>query len=305
MMNLGLNTIHTCNAGLSALLPTLLGPVALLASSPSASASTMVYARAVSTVEGGDSVAQSAPSGSVADVYIGDADTGAAATGRTAASFGVLHAFGTTSMTSAGSFASRFTTSTAAFQDDFLIDAPGLTGTAGTVRVRFTIDGSLSAVGNGTPVSNESALLNSTWAQAEYGFGVGIGLSTTTKSQRLYGDGRQTGTPFLGIEQEVVLGFTYGTLLTDVTLRIGALNSAAAQFTNYTSQTTADLEHTATWGGFAEVRDANGDLVTNYTFSSTSGTNYVTAVPEPGTISLFLAGSCALGFARRRPSGRA
>jgi hypothetical protein len=304
-MHLNSNTNRPFHAGFSALLPAFASAAMLFGAPESASASTLVYARAVSTVTGGDSTEQTAPSGSVSDTYLGDADDGASAVVRATASFGELHAYATTAMTSGSSLSSRFTSSIAAFQDDFLFTAPGVAaGTAGTVRVRFTIDGSLAAAGYGTPTSNTSIFLNSTWAQAEYGFGVGIGLSTTSKSHRLYGDGRQTGTPFLGIEQEAVLNFTFGTWLTDVTLRIGAINSAAAQFTAYTSQTTSDMEHTATWGGFVEVRDANGNLVNDYAFSSTSGTNYVAPVPEPGTMGLFLASAGALGLARRRRGAR-
>jgi len=296
--------LRTICARFSALLLPFLGPVLPFVSPQSASAATLVYAKASSTVTGGDSTEQSASFGTVSDVYIGNTDIGATAEGRAVSSFGVLRAYGTTSLASGGSFSSRFTTSTSAFQDDWLIDAPGLTGTAGKVRVRFTVDGDLYAVGIGTPTSSASAFLNNTWAQAEYGFGIGLDFNTTTKSQRVYGDGRVTGTPFLGIEQEFVLDFTYGTWLTDVTLRIGALSAVTAQFTNYTSETTADLENTAVWGGFADVRDSNGDLVTNYTFSSASGTNYVVAAPEPGrTLLLFAASSyalCAIRVRRRK-----
>ncbi|MGB8169214.1 MAG: hypothetical protein WCF18_17080 [Chthoniobacteraceae bacterium] len=280
------------------LFSTLLGLVALLGSSPLASASSEVYARSTSTVGTGDSDAQSAPSGSVSDSYA-DADTQATAIGRSAAAFGVLRTFADTNLPVGSSLSSRFTTSIAAFKDDFLFDAPGLTGTTGSVTVRFTIDGSLNSVANGT--SPSSAYANNTWAQAQYGFGVGIGYGTNTKTYRVFADGHTTGTPFLGIQQEAILTFTYGVPLTDVTLQVGALNAVAAQFSNYTSRSTADLEHTALWGGFAEVRDAGGAPVTNYTFSSASGLNYVVPVPEPATTSLFLLSGLVLSVTRPRP----
>ncbi len=292
-------SVYSCTA----LFTGLLGVAALLDSAPSASASPEVYARATSTVIGhGDSLPQTATSGSVSDFYVGDDDIGATSQVQASASFASLQAYATTAMTSGSSASSRFSTSNAAFKDDFFIDKLGLTGTAGTVKVRFTISGTVSALASGTPSGNASVLMNSTYAHAQYGFGIGIGYGDTSATYRLYGDGHTTGTPFLGIQQEVVLGFTFGTLLSDVTLNISGSNAAAARFTEYTSETTTNL--TTSWGGFVEVRDSGGNLVTGYTSTSTSGANYAAPVPEPGAVSLLLVSGLAFGAvrSRRRPA---
>lgn len=254
---------------------------------------------------GSETPAQTAASGSVSDSDSGPGDFGEPRYGdnTATATFGMLHAssmMGTTARSSSSTYAA-FGTSTASFTDDFLFFSPELNGTAGTVKVQFTIDGTLSITTTGTP--NHSSASNSTYAQASYAFGVGIDASTTTATQRLRYDGTTSGTAFLGVTQEFILPFTFGDWTNDVTLRITTAAAAASQGSFYTSETTADLSHTATWGGFVEVRDANGNLVTNYSFSSASGVNYAQAVPEPGSASLLLLAAVSL-LARRRAQRR-
>ena len=64
------------------------------------------------------------------------------------------------------------------------------------------------------------------------------------------------------------------------------------------------MGHTAYWGGFTEVTDSEGDPVTNYTASSQSGTNYVSAIPEPTAVTSVLAGAFVLAFGRRLRGAR-
>jgi len=71
---------------------------------------------------------------------------------------------------------------------------------------------------------------------------------------------------------------------------------------------TGDVAHTLTWGGFTEVRDAQGDLVTDYTVTSDSGTDWSKPVPETGTVLLMGAGIVGLAMRNRgvrgaRPGG--
>ena len=67
---------------------------------------------------------------------------------------------------------------------------------------------------------------------------------------------------------------------------------------------TLDAAHSAYWGGFRSVMDANGDAVA-YTPAPGSqadwSKSYIPlAVPEPNAYLLVLAGLCAVGFALRR-----
>lgn len=237
-----------------------------------------------------------ATTGSVSDQDIFDSESEHTESSSTA-SFGVLHAYSAAAVTPEAFNIATF--GSASFRDDWMIDAPTLSGTAGTVTVRFMIAGTLSAVTQGTP--NYSFQTNSTYAQASYIFGANNPTSAT-KTQRLYGNGTTFGDSFLGIEQTFVLNFTFGQLLEDVKLQIST-GASASGFAGFSSSVAADLSHTATWGGFAEVRDASNNLVTTYSFSSGSGVDYtqpVQAVPEPGTAALLAAGSLLFTIIRRR-----
>lgn len=262
-------------------------------------ASPLVSATANAPYIGNSSSTQTSSSGDVAAVVAGPSEYGdrygdASAFG----SFGVLRASSTIGVPPRGSsFYQAFSSSEASFRDDFLIDAPGLTGTQGSVTVRFTIDGSLSVGTNGTP--SYSTPGNVTYARAGYTFGVNPNTGDTY-TQRTNWDGSSSGTQFLGVEQVHTLYFTYGTVLENVTLRISTTTSAAGEYYSYYSSSAADLSHTAIWGGFGEVRDAGGNLVTNYSFTSGSGTDYTQAVPEPGTSLLAGVGLAFALFRRHR-----
>lgn len=288
--NLPLGTLSRLSA--------LLGLAACLAQQESAVGAPLVSANAEAAYLGSETPAQTASSGTVADADSGpgDFDEPRYGTNTASAAFGSLTAssnIGVSARASSFPYAA-FGTSTTSFTDDWLINSPGLTGTAGTLTVSFRIDGTLLVDKNGTPVY--SASTSSTYAQATYAFGVGLAPSDTTGSQRLRYDGTTSGTPFLGVWQQSTLNFVYGTSLNDVTLRITTAAAAAGEASTYLSSTTANAS--ATWGGFTEVRDSGGNLVTDYSFSSGSGTSYVQPVPEPATASLLLL--AAAGFAGRR-----
>jgi len=266
-------------------------------------AAPLVTANAEAAYLGSETPAQTATSGSVMDVDSGNGEFGEPRSGDNMAfgSFGVLRASSSVSVLprSSSSPYAAFGTSTASFQDDFLIDAPGLTGTAGTVTVRFTIDGSLSLEKYGSAAY--SASQSSTYAQATYAIGVGIGATDVTASQRLRYDGSTSGTPFLGVEQQYVLNFIFGTTVNDFTLRITTSAAAAGEGSTYLSTATADLSHTAVWGGFVEVRDSNNNVVNGYSFSSSSGADFTQPIPEPTSATLVaLAGTALLGRRRLR-----
>jgi hypothetical protein len=234
-----------------------------------------------------------AESGSVS-YYADDSNPNETITRTAFASFGILRA-SSTSISNPNAFTPASITS-ASFLDDWTIDASGLSGTAGTVTVSFTIDGSLISVPYGTPTYGYQA--NATYAEARYIFGANNPTSNT-KAQKHYGNGSISGQTFLGIEQTQVLNFTFGQAIEDVKFEIMTIASSAGGY-GYSSESTADLSHTAVWGGFVEVRDSNGNLVGDYSFSSASGTDFTQPIPEPGACTLLVLSGMAFNFLRPR-----
>lgn len=72
-----------------------------------------------------------------------------------------------------------------------------------------------------------------------------------------------------------------------------------------------DAAHSLYWSGIISVTDSNGRVVTRYSLTSDSGTDWtrnfratVTPAPEPISALLMLAGLGALGLHRRRLMAR-
>lgn len=67
-----------------------------------------------------------------------------------------------------------------------------------------------------------------------------------------------------------------------------------------------DLGHSLYWAGISELRDANGNLITDYSLVSGSGVDYrnslvpTSTVPVPASIWLFLSGLLAFGFTNKQ-----
>ncbi|HVN40722.1 MAG TPA: PEP-CTERM sorting domain-containing protein [Myxococcota bacterium] len=189
---------------------------------------------------------------------------------------------------------------TAEFSDQFTIMAPGLAGTTGTLTVAFGLASFVNVDGGvGSGCSGAS----------QVGYGINASLtggghgqliqSGTWTDYPCFGTHTFTGTPpgSFSFTGTVFFGAPAG-----LTVILSA-NSNESWLDTFSGAATAegDFAHTLTWGGFTQVRDANGNLVTNYTLTSDSGTDWSkpVAVPEPATISLVATGLVALGARRR------
>ena len=90
-----------------------------------------------------------------------------------------------------------------------------------------------------------------------------------------------------------------------VSVMLSGLAQAYGPVNGGTVLANVDAYGTLTWGGFTEVRDSNGSLVTDYTVLSDSGVNWAlpvqapTPVPEPGTALMLLASLLGLIGVRR------
>ena len=61
-----------------------------------------------------------------------------------------------------------------------------------------------------------------------------------------------------------------------------------------------DFSHTLAWQGMGVLKDSEGNPIEGFTVESESGTDWLTAVPEPGTYALLTGLACIGGAARRR-----
>lgn len=239
---------------------------------------------------------ETAPGGSISQTHVGSGPRGDNR-GYAEASFGVLRLFGEAHSLTGSSPSVVYGAGYAYWRDDFLISSPTLNGQTGHVTLSLQIDGDLTGSGNepSTQTSNRSNVI------AGYTFSQD-GSTIGTGSQIYYVNNGQTfGTPFLNQTQTFTVNFTFGTPF-EMQLSVSA--GATSYSTGTTAvNTRADLSHTATWGGFSSVTDAQGNPAA-YSFSTTSGTDFSQPViPEPGACALMLAtaaGALAHIVRRRR-----
>lgn len=109
---------------------------------------------------------------------------------------------------------------------------------------------------------------------------------------------------YIGDPPSVRIGDTVGFFFgQEVELAVALRTSADAQIFDFGSvESSANFIGTLAWGGFSEVRDAQGALIPASAFQvvSDSGTDWARAVPEPSTGLLLAAGFVALAETRRR-----
>jgi hypothetical protein len=213
---------------------------------------------------------KTAASGPLESARAGSGDNGSG-TARAFADFGVLKLFAESHAANTGSmFGLMQTGGQASFQDTVSIDAPGKTGSSGTLVVQFTVDGTLTCSAGGWDGSRESQ------TDAEFVL-TAAGWTILQAEYIVYFDGRSSGTAFLGKVQTATINFIFGTPF-DLKLYI---STAASAYTFRGADAIGDLENTATWGGFVSVKDSNGAEVSDYTATSVSGANYVAAITPP------------------------
>lgn len=273
----------------------------VLASRASAGADVLLSAGSFSNL-GSNSGTSTATSGSVARAA-GGTSGNISSSARSYATFGILKTYASASA-AVSNGNSTYGINQTFFQDDFLFNAPGKTGTQGTVEMKFTVFGSLQASRSANTSDWLFGVDENANARVSYQLTTDGGFSSGQVNQGLYGRGDTEGTPFLGVEQVYSVPFVFGTTLTNVKLRVSNQAQAMGYSSNdFSSTSLSDQEHTTNWGGFGAVRDASGNLVTDYTFSSASGFNYVNAVPEPGCLGVVASFVGALASFRRRRTG--
>jgi hypothetical protein len=169
----------------------------------------------------------------------------------------------------------------AIFSDDWTISSPTLNGTWGDLYVSVTLKGIMSGNASAQVVLGEECLASGTGCRLVF---TGPGSNGTTATM-------QSGTFGFPIH------FQYGTPH-NIIISLGATASAGGlQGSKF------DLSETA-WISGLDLRDVNGQAVTNYTLSAASGHSYgfgnQSAVPLPAAVWFLGSGMVGLLGLKRR-----
>jgi hypothetical protein len=213
----------------------------------------------------------------------------------------------------------------AGWNDSFSLSGGGTNGTTGIWVVPIVVNGSMSATGNGASgLFQVAAYSNYNWLQP-YGSAInaqayntftalntthnGSDISTSWDYQMVgfgvvnYGPSDPSTVATLTVTNRVLnfaIPFTWGSSFEAgfyANLLAGERASGASTVQN---QAGLDFSHTLTWGGPGYVIGAGGNI-TSFNIASISGFNYniPSAVPEPETYVMMLAGLGLLGFVAR------
>lgn len=237
------------------------------------------------------------------------------------ASFGALGAMvNATAYNSAGSASPALANNGAnarmlvEFGDTLTFNALGLNGQKGTVFVNWRFDGSGGTfVGGPAPVLAQQSSM--TWELSVF-----TPYATFTQSKVLitnpeHPDAQSALLTPITLAIPVVFGqrtFVHAALDIGVAASAGVPNLSPddpSYLMTRSAGAYANLMHTVAWDGIEQIVDAQGQALPGWAVTSESGTNYryaISAVPEPASAGLMLAGLCALaagaGVKRRRES---
>lgn len=263
----------------------------------SASAATSVFAQAQGTAGTSQFQRNTAPSGGVSASGSGSSANGFSTLEMASAGFGVLRAYSEARAPLNPNLNSVNSSASVYFTDDYLFDAPGKTGQAGTFNFSLSINGTLSTTLKGA--GPEDPNFTRSYASVTLSvFKDGGGLSGGGREQ-LFADGttNNTGSLFLNRTNDFAVPFTFGTPF-ELKVGLTTITTARAQFG---ADAISDIGHTLEWGGIVSVNDSSNVAVNNYTLSSGSGTNYAQPIPEPSMSVLLMVSGFALSRFRTGP----
>jgi hypothetical protein len=210
---------------------------------------------------------------------------------RATADYGILKTFATAA--SNGQFGEARATATASFSDTFTINSPGFAGQDGTVVIPLEFNFTSSRARGASSQVTLSLKLFNTFPAEVYQRSLHFNSDGTVLSDSF--DSPHVGTPFstsILAAVDFVFGQSVGFEVT--------LEGKGGGF--FDEAFTLDAEHSAFWGGFRSVTDANGNAV-DYTLGTGSQADWsksfipsANTVQEPGTYALMLACLCVAGL---------
>ena len=212
------------------------------------------------------------------------------------AEHGILKAYAVES--SIGPHGRAKATATLTFGDAVTIDAPGLTGQAGTVSMllQFDFSGHVTAPdGSGSGQVRLHLDVDSGLHIDRYQRAVLFNPDGQVTTQAINpGNVAVPFSPQILAQVDFVFGQSFSFTATLIASGVGSLQQRVE----------VDASHSAYWGGFQSVLDAGGNAV-NYSVTSSSQTDWSQSfvpatVPEPGTWALLLAGIGAVSARARR-----
>lgn len=198
------------------------------------------------------------------------------------------------------------------FGDTLTFSALGLTGQKGTVFVKWRFDGSGGTfVGGPLPVLAQKSIMS--WSLSVF-----TPYATFTQEKILNTDPAHPDAQ-LAVLNPITLAIpvVFGQpTFVHAELDVGASASAGvpalspddpSYLMTRSAGAYANLMHTVAWDGIEKIVDAQGQALPDWSVTSETGTDYryaISAVPEPTSAELTLAGLCALaagvGVKRRR-----
>jgi hypothetical protein len=210
------------------------------------------------------------------------------------------------------------TTTSARWDDSFIIDGGALNGTVGHLVAGFQVSGTLVSIYDGSVNSD---------ARMDQQYRAWLHLSNSATGQDVFEKGGQRhvadylGDRWLATDMPyrapglwtIATDFEFGT-----PIQVDIWGHVASSVKSYACPlgtcvpmsnigSTVDLGHTMFWDGFLGVTDSSGSPVNDYSLSSDSGFDYrhsAVPVPEPSAPLMMLVGLGLVGgLARRRLLG--
>ena len=189
------------------------------------------------------------------------------------------------------------------FGDTFVIDGGALNGAEGAVDFLIAIGGG----GLSASASSDLKIMPFPAADASHVTRVELRQESCSGCEvfaELFGSASEGIDSASGFVTET-LAFVFGE---PIDLSVQGISAASVSGDGVAS---ADFANTIEWGGFTEVRDAKGSIVTDYTVVAGSGVDWslpVGEVPEPSAVSMGAAGGVLLllqlSLRRRRSAPR-